>query len=244
MSRLTIRSESKRKKRRLFCSAVIVAAGSSERFGRDKLLTELGGVPVLALSIKAFEECTAVDEIIVVTRAEKITQISGFCIEYGFSKVTKVVCGGKTRTESALAGVSEINKRSGLVAIHDGARPFVTNEIIENTIDEATRSLAAAPAIPLKDTVKLAKSGIVTETVDRTKAKAVQTPQIFDADIIKAALTDAIRNGFVYTDDCQAAESFGVTVRLTEGSETNIKITTPADIDIAEVILRNRGMPL
>ena len=230
-----------RKKSRPFCSVVIVAAGSSTRMGEDKLMMPLLGVPVLARSILAFDRSPLIDEIIIVTLSEKIVPVSQLCRDHGVEKVTKILVGGETRTVSALAGLSEIDSRARVAAIHDGARPLVTDEIIKAVLHEAVLNKAAAPAVPLKDTVKIVKDGVVVRTPDRTGLAAVQTPQAFWPDIIKGALTDAINHGRTITDDCSAVEALGVPVHLTAGSYENIKITTPDDISAAEAILTGRG---
>ena len=230
-----------RKKTRPFCSAVIVAAGSSERMGEDKLMLPLDGVPVLVRSIQAFDSSPLIDEIIVVTQSAKIVPVSQLCADYGIKKVTKILTGGETRVISALAGLSEIDDRAKLAAIHDGARPLVTHEVIEKALHGAALNKAAAPAVPLKDTVKLVKDGAVVRTLERSSLAAVQTPQVFWPDIIKGALTDAMNRGRDITDDCSAVEAMGVPVFITEGSYENIKITTPEDIAAAEAILERRG---
>ena len=230
-----------RKKTRPFCSAVIVAAGSSERMGEDKLMLPLDGVPVLVRSIQAFDSSPLIDEIIVVTQSAKIVPVSQLCADYGIKKVTKILTGGETRVISALAGLSEIDDRAKLAAIHDGARPLVTHEVIEKALHCAALNKAAAPAVPLKDTVKLVKDGAVVRTLERSSLAAVQTPQVFWPDIIKGALTDAMNRGRDITDDCSAVEAMGVPVFIIEGSYENIKITTPEDIAAAEAILERRG---
>lgn len=228
-------------KKHAFCSAVVVAAGSSTRMGADKLFIEVLGIPVIARTLGALESCEHIHEIIIVTRPESIVHMANICKDYDIAKATKILCGGDTRIESALAGLSEISLKAELVAIHDGARPFVTCEIVSEAISEALKHKAAAPAIPVKDTVKLTENCVVVSTPDREKTLAVQTPQVFQTDIIKAALTAAFRNGTAYTDDCSAVEALGVEVYLTAGSEENIKITTPLDLKIAEAIIKNRG---
>ena len=230
-----------RKHHHSFCTAVVVAAGTSERMGKDKLLLPLGGIPILARTLTALNSCGAVDEIIVVTRPEKLEELSLLRETYQISKLTKLVLGGETRTQSALSGVSEADKRAKIICIHDGARPFVTNELIEDAVHCAVLYQAAAPAVPVKDTIKRASDGVVTETPDRAALFAVQTPQAFQADIIKAALTAAVTQGRSYTDDCAAAEALGVRAFLSRGSEENIKITTPADLCFAEAILQSRS---
>lgn len=230
-----------RKKKRPFCSVVIVAAGSSVRMGEDKLMMELCGVPVLARTILAFDRCALIDEIVVVTRSEKIVDVAHLCERYSVSKVTKILVGGETRTVSALAGLSEISPDARLAAVHDGARPLVTEEIIRAVVHMAALNKAAAPAVKLKDTVKRVADGLVVETPERSGLVAVQTPQVFWPELIKGALTDAVQKGLEFTDDCAALEAMGVPVYITEGSYDNLKITTPEDIAAAEWIIRRRG---
>ena len=225
---------------RKFCTAVVVAAGCSERMGQDKMFMEIGKIPVLARAIQPLEDCQAVDEIIVVTRAESLEAVSTLCRNYRLRKVTKVIAGGATRTESALAGVSQADKKAKLICIHDGARPLVTPEIIEQAVRAAQHSRAAAPAVPVKDTVRVRREGDVYETPDREGVFAMQTPQAFDADLIKAALTAAVNGGKSYTDDCAAVEALGAAVRLTAGSEENLKITTQEDLMLAGLIAEKR----
>lgn len=229
-----------RKKKRPFCSVVIVAAGSSTRMGEDKLMLELCGVPVLARSILAFDACEFVDEIVIVTQSEKIVDIAHLCEKYGAKKVTKIVVGGDTRAVSALAGLSEINPDARLAAIHDGARPLVSQEIIKNTIHQAALNKAAAPGVKLKDTVKRIENGMVADTPDRESLVAIQTPQVFWQELIKGALTNAVEKNLTITDDCSAVEAMGIPVYVTEGSYDNLKITTPEDVAAAEWIIRSR----
>ena len=227
-----------RKAHHSFCTAVVVAAGDSTRMGRDKLMLSIGAVPVLVRSLLALNASAAIDEIIVVTQREKLEAVAGLKAEYGIDKLTKIVIGGKNRTESALAGVSEADARAKIICIHDAVRPFVSEQIIADAVHYAVLYQAAAPAIPVKDTIKIAVDGVVTETPDRSQLFAVQTPQAFQADIIKAALSAAVSGGHSYTDDCAAAEALGVRSYLCRGSEDNIKITTPADLIAAEAILQ------
>ena len=231
-----------RRKKRPYCSVVIAAAGNSSRMGEDKLMLELCGVPALARTMLAFEQCDWVDEIVVVTRSEKIVDVAHLCEKYNIRKVTKILLGGADRTASVLAGLSEINPDARLAAIHDGARPLVTDEIIRAAIHMAALHKAAAPAVKLKDTVKRVAEGKVVETPERESLVAVQTPQVFWADLIKGALTDAVLNGRTFTDDCAALESMGVPAYITEGSYENLKLTTQEDIAAAEWILRRRGI--
>ena len=223
------------------CSAVIVAAGSSERMGSDKLTAELGGIPVLARTLRVFEACAMVDEIVVVTRADRIEEIAELCKSHGISKVSKVLAGGATRVESALVGVSEVQPKAPLIAIHDGARPLVTAELIERTVRAAREHYAAVPVIPSTDTLKAVDAkGFVVGTVDRASTFRVQTPQVFKADFIKGALTKAMEKNLPLTDDCSAVEMMGVRTMTVPGDEDNIKLTTPRDMILAEAILRKR----
>jgi len=229
-------SDAIRNIRHNFCTAVVVAAGSSTRMGEDKLLLQVDGMSVIARSLLALEESAAVDEIILVTREDRLEEMALIARETGVKKLSKVIIGGSTRTQSALAGVSEADKRAKVICIHDAARPFVSHEIIAECVHQAVLYYAACPVIPVKDTIRVGEKGVAVMTPERERTFAVQTPQAFNADIIKAALTAAVRDGKSYTDDCAAVEAMGVKVRLTPGSEDNIKITTPLDIPLAESI--------
>lgn len=209
--------------------------------GTNKMRLTLGGMPVLARTLSVFQQCEDIDEIIVVAGGEDVEYAAYLCQDYGIDKAPKVMIGGNSRTESVLIGLMEISPNADLAAIHDGARPLVTYEIISAAVVAAREHLAAAPAVPLRDTVKeTTQGGIVQNTPDRDRLMAVQTPQVFEPELIKAALTQAIRNGVRLTDDCSAVEALGVKVHLTEGSEENIKLTTPLDLKIAEIILQSR----
>ena len=223
------------------CSCVIVAAGSSSRMGEDKMKLELGGIPVIARTLDAIEACPGIHEIVLVTHADNIVEMAKLCRDYGIMKATKIIVGGDTRTESVLAGLYEISTGAKLVAIHDGARPLVTTELVEETIAAAREHLAAAPAVPLRDTIKHVNSySEADSTPPRAEFVSVQTPQVFEVDLIKAALVNAQEKNLVLTDDCSAVEVIGVKPLMTCGSEENIKITTPLDIKIAEAILAAR----
>lgn len=227
---------------RPWCSAIIVAAGSSQRMGSDKIFASLGGLPVLVRSVRAFEESELVDEIVVVTREEKLEQVAALVRKYALHKVSKVIIGGKTRVESCLAGVSEVDHRAELIAIHDGARPLVTQRVIRDTVRAAQAYHAAVPVVRSTDTLKLLdEEGVVTGSVDRETIFRVQTPQVFRADLIKGALTEAMKRGLKITDDCSAMELMGVKTHTVEGDEDNLKLTTPRDLVLAEAILKNRG---
>lgn len=218
------------------CSAVVVAAGSSSRMGFDKVLADVGGVPVIVRCLEAFQQAPSVTEVVVVTREELVPDIARLCQDYGLDKVAKVVRGGDSRTQSARLGTLECSRRAPLIAIHDGARPFVTVQVIEDAAAQAAASGAAAPAVPVKDTVKEARDGLVERTLERERLYAVQTPQVFDADLIRAALQKALDDGVQLTDDCAAVERLGMRVALTAGDERNIKLTTPIDLLVGEAL--------
>ena len=223
------------------CSAVIVAAGSSTRMGSDKLMMEVGGRPVLLRTLQVMQQTNCVDEIIVVTQADKIVEVANLCHDNGIAKASKIIRGGATRAEFVLLGLLEVRPDADYVAIHDGARPLVTEAVVAQVVQEAVKHRAAAPAIPVKDTIKAVDAeGFVSRTLDRSVLRAVQTPQVFETDLIKGALVNAMQKNKAITDDCSAVELLRVPVYLTEGDEENIKITTPLDICLAEAILAGR----
>lgn len=234
----------KRKKKepeRPFLSVVVVAAGSSTRMGFDKLFAEVAGRPVLAHTLLALEAVKAVSEIIVVARATDIPDVGAVCRELDLLKVTKVIRGGVRRVDSAYNGVLEADPKAVLIGIHDGARPFVPELVIEEAFQVAAEYGAAVPAVPVTDTIKRAdEDGTVQETPERSRLFAVQTPQIFDADILKGALQKALEEGRDLTDDSMAVEAMGLPVYLTHGSPENIKLTRPLDLLTAEGILAGR----
>lgn len=219
------------------CSAVVVAAGSSTRMGMDKLMLPLDETPVIVYTLRAVQAAPSVGEIILVTREDLIVPMSQLCQDYAISKVTKVVRGGASRTQSVRLGTLEVSGDAQVIAIHDGARPFVSAEVIERVVAQAMETGAAAPALPVKDTIKVAHDGVVESTPDRACLFAVQTPQVFESSLIKAALQKALDDGLELTDDCAAVERLGMKVALTRGDERNIKLTTPEDLAVAQAIL-------
>ena len=219
-------------------SAVVVAAGSARRMeGIDKVLATLGELPVLVHTLRVFQQCPDIAEIIVVTREDLMVEVGSICQDFALTKVRKVIKGGKERIHSVQAGLSEVREDAELVAIHDGARPLVSQAVLEAVIRRASECGAAAPAVPVKDTVKRARDGLVTATLDRAELRAVQTPQVFQVDLIKAALAKALEDGESLTDDCAAVERLGIGVALTEGDYCNLKLTTPEDLAVAEALL-------
>lgn len=225
----------------VFCSAVVAAAGASTRMsGEDKIMADLLGEPVIIHTLRALELCPRIHEIIVVTRQELIIPISEAARGADITKLKKIIAGGETRTHSVRLGTLEVDERASLIAVHDGARPLVPQEVLDEVICRAETTNAAAPAVPVKDTIKRAVDGVVDSTPKRQFLFAVQTPQVFSADLIRAALQRAINDGATVTDDCSVVERLGVKVMLTSGSDENIKITTPVDLAIAAAILEWR----
>lgn len=219
-----------------YCGAVIVAAGTASRMGGiDKVMAPLDGEPMIVRTVRAFQQCDAVREIVIVTREDLLQTIMDLCRD--FDKVTAVVVGGKDRPDSVQAGLDALSKKVRLAAIQDGARPFVSWQVIDRTVRAANTYRAAAPGIPVKDTVKVVKGGIVRATPDRSSLQAIQTPQVFDIDLLRAALNKAKKSGAVITDDCSAVENMGMSVKIVEGDERNIKVTTPMDLKIAQILL-------
>ena len=222
-----------------YCGAVIVAAGSASRMGGiDKVMAPLGGEPMILRTVRAFEDCETVKEIVIVTREDLMGPIAELCS--GFTKIRSVVQGGSSRQESVKLGLLAFSKEVRLAAVHDGARPLVTGELIDKVIRAAHSYGAAAPAIPVKDTIKVFEGGFIAATPDRSTLRAVQTPQVMDRDLLLGALEKAEQEGTALTDDCSAVEHIGMRVRLVEGEERNLKVTTPLDLKIAELLLEEK----
>ena len=218
------------------CGAVIVAAGSASRMGGiDKVMAPLGGTPMVARTAAAFQNCDAIAEIVIVTRPDLIRPISALCA--GMDKVRAVVAGGSSRQESVWLGLNALSEDIQLAAIHDGARPLVSKLVIDRTVRAANSYGAAAPAVPVKDTIKVVKGGLVEKTPERATLQAVQTPQVFDFDLLRGALKQAEEEKAAVTDDCSAVERLGMKVKIVEGDERNLKVTTPMDLKIAEMLL-------
>ena len=219
-----------------YCGAVIVAAGNASRMGGiDKVMAELKGEPMILRTVRNFQECDAVSEIVIVTREDLIVPISNLC--RSMDKVKAVVVGGKSRQESVNLGLNALSDKVKLAAVHDGARPLISWQVIDRTVRAAHTYGAAAPAIPVKDTIKVVEGFVVKNTPNRDTLRAIQTPQVFDFDMLRGALKKAELDGASVTDDCSAVERLGLTVKIVEGDERNIKVTTPMDLKIAELLL-------
>ena len=203
-----------------YCGAVIVAAGNASRMeGIDKVMAPIGGQPMIRRTVEQFQNCDAIGEIVVVTRQDLLETVSELCRD--FPKVQAVVVGGDCREASVVNGLEALSNKCTLAAIHDGARPFATWEMIDRVVRAAHTYGAAVPVIPVKDTIKVVQGGIVTTTPD----------------LLRAALQKVAKEKVEITDDCSAMEHFGMTVKTVEGDERNIKVTTPMDLKIAELLL-------
>ena len=220
--------------------AIILGAGNGTRMksAKSKLLLEIGSKTVIERSVEAFLSVSDIDEIIVVARAQDIDIYSELLTDERIS----FVIGGATRQQSVKNAVETVDD-AHLIIIHDGARPLIKCEDIEKTIRAAEEFSAAAVGVFVKDTIKIVdKQGFVESTPDRSTLFAVQTPQIFDFDLYKSAMQKADEQGLDFTDDCQLVELCGGKVKMVEGSYSNIKITTPDDIALAENLLKNEGL--
>lgn len=222
-----------------YCGAVIVAAGSASRMGGiDKVMAPVQGEPMICRTVRAFQQTDAIREIVIVTRQDLLGRIAELCQDD--DKVKAVVVGGSSRQESVWRGLSALSDKVELAAVQDGARPLVTPMLIDRVVRAAHSYGAAAPGIPVKDTIKTVAGGVVRQTLDRAALQAIQTPQVFDVDLLRGALTKAAADHAQVTDDCSAVERLGMSVKIVEGDEQNIKITTPLDLKIAQLLLEER----
>ncbi len=207
----------------------------------SKQFIPLLGVPAIARTLLAFEQAEKISEAVIVCRAEDCEQMRMLVRGCGVKKVRAVTVGGETRQKSVAVGIEALPPECTFVAVHDGARPLVRPEEIDACAVDATRCGAAALAVPVKDTIKVADGdGFIASTPERSRLWAVQTPQIFSLSLYRKALQKAEADGMDYTDDCQLLEHAGVKVHLCCGNYENIKLTTPDDVTAAEAILRRR----
>lgn len=219
-------------------SVVIVCAGNSTRMGGvNKILLPLGERRVIGVTMQAFEKCESVAEIVIVAREADIPEIKAEAEAAGIKKLAACTTGGATRQESVINGIKKISRDTELVAVHDGARPLVKPEHIERVIRDASVFGGATLGVPVKDTIKTVEDGLITDTPPRELLYITQTPQIFKRSLYFEGIDFALEHGLDFTDDCQLVEAIGGKVAMTVGDYTNIKITTPEDIRLAEVLL-------
>lgn len=223
--------------------ALIVAAGKGIRFGegRKKQFQLLLGKPLLSHTLDKFESCPSIQSILLVVSQEDMTYCLKEVVEkYSYKKISQLIPGGKRRQESVKNGIDYLSEDTDIVVIHDGVRPLVTTEMIEDSIRCANRFGAVVFGVPVKDTVKMVeKDGTVLKTLDREYIWLIQTPQAFNVDIIKKAYQKAQGEGFLGTDDSTLVERLGIKVHILPGSFTNIKVTTPEDLALADFFLKN-----
>jgi len=215
--------------------AVIVGAGHSKRMGTDKIFLPLGGKPLLAWSVEACQNYKPITQIVIALNKNNMDLGQSLIVERGWTKVISVCLGGSQRQDSVKAGLKKL-KECEWIIIHDGARPFLTTDLLETGLEAAKTTGAAIAAVPVKDTIKLSdKDGIVKETLQRNHLWAIQTPQVFKFDIINQAYKQIDQE---VTDDSSLVEKFGGQVKLYPGSYRNIKITTPEDLALAEILAK------
>jgi 2-C-methyl-D-erythritol 4-phosphate cytidylyltransferase len=226
-------------------AAIIPAAGEGRRMGGavPKQFLQIGGREILARTLAVFETCVAIDDVWVVVAAEQCALCQTTIVErYGLRKVRGVVAGGTTRQESVWHGLQQVPDAVGLVVVHDGVRPFVTELLLQQTLDYAGRYGAAIAAVPLKDTLKRVSAvGTVEATVPREHLWRVQTPQAFQHALLRRAFQHAWQHELQATDEAGLIEALGYTVQIVPGYEHNIKITTPDDLVFCEIFLRERA---
>jgi 2-C-methyl-D-erythritol 4-phosphate cytidylyltransferase len=220
-------------------TAIIVAGGSGTRFGagKPKQFIEILGKPLIQHTLERFENCSAIDEIILVLPADSV---ENFQKNFSPTKLKNIVAGGKTRSESVFRGLQAVSAQTEIVAVHDGARPFVSVEEIAATIEKAGEIGAACLVAGVSDTIKEISGGRITGTIDRTKLRRALTPQCFRLEILQKAFAQADLSEAV-TDECFLVEKLGCEIAIIEGSAKNIKITTPEDLRLAEVFLKNNS---
>ena len=225
------------------CTAIVLAAGQGKRMGTkvQKQYLEIEGKPVLYYSLHAFEKSAIIDEVVLVVGENQVEYCySEIVLKYGFDKVKTVVEGGAERYHSVWNGLQEVDDDC-YVFIHDGARPFVDEEILERAYKDVQNCKACVVGMPVKDTIKLADiEGYVKETPDRSLLWMIQTPQVFETELVKKAYALLMEQSDVQvTDDAMVVEQMlGHKVKLTIGSYENIKITTPEDLDVAEIFVK------
>ena len=198
-------------------------------------------MPVLRRTLTALQLSELVDEIVIACRSDELEQFSQWVREWQIDKCKKIVEGGADRLHSVYAAACAADENAAFIGVHDAARPLVTPDLVSRCIFAARTHGAVAPAVALTDTIrKVDEKGSVCATIDRSTLRAMQTPQVFDADLLRAALKNAVDRGLAVTDDCAAVEAIGKAVTLIEGERENIKLTTPLDLIVAEAILDKR----
>ncbi len=220
-------------------TCIVAAGGSGTRMGAsvNKLFLKIDEKPVIVHTLKALQNCKEIDEIIISAKEDEIIKIKELVSGYSLTKVKTIIKGGKTRGESVMSASREVSEDTEIVMIHDGARPLVSDKILKETIKSAKDFGAAACGVKPKCTLKSIDDGFIKDTIDREKTVEIQTPQVFKKELFDKMYSHSIDVINSATDDCILAEMTGAKIAITEGSYKNIKITTPEDIEIAELLL-------
>ena len=218
-------------------SVILVCAGNASRMGGvNKILMPLNSSTVIGVCLSKFQECPDVAEIIIVTKQENFQPIQEIAENLNITKLSHITEGGDTRQKSVMQGLKLVSKTSTYIAVHDGARPLVKTEHISKVIQDARVFGGATLGVPVKDTIKTVDDGLITDTPPRASLWITQTPQVFKKRLYFEAVDFALEHNLDFTDDCQLVEAVGGKICMTKGDYTNIKITTPEDIQIAEVL--------
>jgi 2-C-methyl-D-erythritol 4-phosphate cytidylyltransferase len=223
--------------------AIIVAAGTSQRMGFDKLLSLINGKPVVAHSIERFQQCDSIDEVMLVVRSDRRAEFQKLVDAFGFTKVNRLVDGGPERHLSVWNGICQLSESCQIVAVHDAARPLVCSNLISRSVLLARDCGAVSLAAPIVETIKRADpEQSVTGSVDRSGLWAMQTPQVFRFDWLLDAYKRIVDSGRSVTDEVSALQEAGYPVRLLQNTDWNIKVTFPRDLDLAEKMMKLRGV--
>lgn len=224
-------------------AAIVLAAGSGSRMGKKtrKQFLRIGDKPILFYSLHVFEQCDAIDEVVLVTKEEDSLFAAEAVVDrFNFHKVKKIVSGGEKRQDSVFAGLRAVDEKSSIVVIHDGVRPFISVDQVELGVQKCMECNAVISAVPVVATIKEVAGGKVVRTVNRDTLWEIQTPQIFNFDLIFTAYSQAVAEGFSATDDAMMVERFGGEVYILPGDRRNIKITTPEDLHYANFMLETK----
>lgn len=223
-------------------TAIIPGGGLGVRMGTEinKQFLEINGKPIIAYTLERIAQCSLVDEIVVAVPADWVDFVLGDIVQqYQIAKVVRVISGGATRQESVYLGLTTLDKNDSLVLIHDAVRPCISLDLIEKVVEKASQTGAAIAAIPVRDTIKLVEGGVIRATPDRQNLWCAQTPQVFRKDIIWRAFERAVDNNVVATDDASLVEALGVAVHVVNGEFTNLKITMPEDLLLAQMLIEH-----
>ncbi len=225
----------------MFYEVILLAAGQGKRMkaGKNKVFLELSGVPLIVKTIKVFDEDPYCKRIIMPINPDEQELFEECLAPYSFTKELVFAQGGRERQDSVHNGLQHLTDDEGIVLVHDGARPFVTIELIRELVSATDDHTAAIPGVRVKDTIKQVENGVVLNTIERSSLWAVHTPQAFPVSLLKEAHAKAAETGLLGTDDASLVEAVGQQVKMVEGDHTNIKITTPEDLYIAESIMKH-----